>query len=456
LNDWGRVLDGQRRYFRSGATLPLAFRQGQLGKLDRLLKENETPIARALAADLGKPTLEAYAAETGFLRSEIRFALAHLAHWVTPERVPSPLALFPASSRIEREPLGVVLVIAPWNFPIQLTLGPWIAALAAGNCAILKPSEVAPHSSKLLCQLLEENFPEELVAVAPGGPETSRALLQLRFDRILFTGGLAVAREVALAAAKTLSPLTLELGGKNPVVLDTDCDLALAGRRISWAKFLNAGQSCVAPDYVLVPEERRAELIGRIAENVRRSFGEDPRRSPDYARIVAPHHYDRMEALVQHGRIALGGDRDRDSLYFAPTVMEEVPPGSPPLEEEIFGPILPIVSYRDPEEAIAFASRHPDPLALYLFSNRKDFQRRILRAIPSGGAAVNDLVLQFMNPRLPFGGRGSSGVGEYHGRFGFELFSHKRAIVQGARFLDIPLRYPPYRGKLGWPKRILG
>jgi aldehyde dehydrogenase (NAD+) len=456
LNDWAPVLECQRRYFRTGATLSLTFRQEQLRKLDRLLRENEARIAQALAADLGKPALEAYAAETGFLRSETRFALAHLSRWMTPERVPSPLALFPASSRIEREPLGTVLVIAPWNFPVQLTLGPWIGALAAGNCTILKPSEVAPHSSKLLCQLLEENFPRELVAVATGGVETSQALLQLRFDRILFTGGLAVAREVAAAAAKTLSPLTLELGGKNPVVLDTDCDLALAGRRISWAKFLNAGQTCIAPDYVLVPEDRRAELIQRIAENVRRSFGEEPRRSPDYARIVAPHHFDRIEALLQHGRITLGGERDRDSLYVAPTVMEDAPPGSPPLEEEIFGPILPIVPYRDLEEAIAFANRHPDPLALYLFSNRKDFQRRVLRAVPSGGAAVNDLVLQFMNPRLPFGGRGSSGAGEYHGRFGFELFSHKRAVVQGARFLDIPLRYPPYRGKLGWLRRILG
>jgi acyl-CoA reductase-like NAD-dependent aldehyde dehydrogenase len=315
-----------------------------------------------------------------------------------------------------------VLVIAPWNFPVQLTLGPWIAALAAGNCAILKPSEVAPHSSQLLCRLLEENFPRELVAVATGGAETSQALLQLRFDRILFTGGQAVAREVAAAAAKTLSPLTLELGGKNPVVLDTDCDLALAGRRISWAKFLNAGQTCVAPDYVLVPEKRKAELIERIVENVRKSFGEDPRRSPDYARIVSARHFDRIEGLLQHGRIIFGGDRDRDSLYVAPTLMEDAPAGSPPLEEEIFGPILPIVPYEDLDEAITFANRHPDPLSLYVFSNRKDVQRRILRGIPSGGSAVNDLVLQFMNPRLPFGGRGSSGVGEYHGRGGFELF----------------------------------
>jgi acyl-CoA reductase-like NAD-dependent aldehyde dehydrogenase len=455
LNDWAPVLECQRRYFRTGATFPLAFRRAQLLKLDRLLRENETRIAQALAADLGKPTLEAYAAETGFLRAEIRYALTHLSRWMAPERVPSPLALFPASSRIEREPLGVVLVIAPWNFPVQLTLGPWIGALAAGNCAILKPSEIAPHSSKLLCQLLEENFPRELVAVATGGAETSQALLQLRFDRILFTGGRAVAREVAAAAAKTLSPLTLELGGKNPVILDTDFDLGLAARRISWAKFLNAGQTCIAPDYVLVPERRKAELIQKLAENVRRSFGQDPRRSPDYGRIVSAHHFDRIEGILKHGRITLGGDRDRDSLYIAPTVMEDAPPGSPPLEEEIFGPILPIVPYQDLDDAIAFANQHPDPLALYVFSSRKHVQRKVLRGIPSGGSAVNDLVLQFMNPRLPFGGRGSSGVGEYHGRFGFELFSHKRAVVQGARFLDIPLRYPPYRGKLGWLKRIL-
>jgi aldehyde dehydrogenase (NAD+) len=453
--DWAPVLEAQRRYFRSGATLSLDFRRGRIEKLGRLLGENESRINEALAADLGKPVFEAYASEIGFLKSETGFALRHLASWMRPERVPSPITLFPAKSRIEREPRGVVLIIAPWNFPLQLALGPWIGALAAGNCAILKPSELAPHSSALIADLLGGSFPRELVAVAEGGVETSQALLRLRFDHVLFTGSATVAREVAAATAKTLTPLTLELGGKNPVIVDTDSDLALAARRIVWAKFMNAGQTCIAPDYVLVAERRKPELVSRIAANVVRFFGEDPRRSKDYGRIVNPRHFDRLSSYLEHGRVTLGGDRDRGELYLAPTLMEEAAPGSPPLEEEIFGPILPIVAYRELGEALEIANRHPDPLALYVFSNRTDVQNRILREVPSGGAAVNDLLMQFMNPHLPFGGRGMSGMGEYHGRFGFELFSHKRAVVQGSRLLDIPIRYPPYGGKLWWLRKLL-
>jgi aldehyde dehydrogenase (NAD+) len=453
--DWAAVLEAQRRYFRSGATLSFDFRRGQLEKLARLLRENESRINEALAADLGKSPFEAYASEIGFLSSEVGFALKHLASWMRPERVPSPIALFPAKSRIEREPRGVALIIAPWNFPLQLTLGPWIGCLAAGNCAILKPSELAPHASNLIAELLGGNFPKELVAVATGGAETSQALLRLRFDHVLFTGSATVAREVAAAAAKTLTPLTLELGGKNPVIVDFDSDMALAARRIAWAKFMNAGQTCIAPDYVLVPERRKDELVSGIAANVGRFFGEDPRLSKDYGRIVSPRHLDRLTSYLEHGRVTLGGERDRDALYLAPTLLEDASPGSPPLEEEIFGPILPIVTYRALDEAIEIANRHPDPLALYVFSNRKDIQSRVLRQVPSGGAAVNDLVMQFMNPRLPFGGRGMSGIGAYHGRFGFELFSHRKAVVQGSRLLDIPIRYPPYRGKLRWLKKLL-
>jgi acyl-CoA reductase-like NAD-dependent aldehyde dehydrogenase len=453
--DWAPVLEAQRRYFESGATLLYEFRRRQLETLARLLRENEARIEEALAADLGKSPFEVYASEVGFLRSETGFALKHLAGWMRPERVPSPITLFPASSRIEREPRGVVLIISPWNFPLQLALGPWIGALAAGNCAVLKPSELSPHTSNLVAELLGEYFPKELVAVATGDAEVSRALLRLRFDHVLFTGSVAVAREVAAARAKHLTPLTLELGGKNPVIVDEDADLALAARRIAWGKFMNAGQTCIAPDYLLVPERRKDEVVSAIAKTVVRFFGEDPRGSPDYGRIVSPRHFDRLASHLEHGRITVGGSRDRETLYIAPTVLEDAPLGSPPLEEEIFGPILPLVPYRDLDQAIALAKRHPDPLALYVFSNRADVRRRILREVPSGGAAVNDVVMQFMNPRLPFGGRGTSGIGEYHGRFGFELFSHKKAVVQGSRLLDVPIRYPPYRGKLWWLKKLL-
>jgi aldehyde dehydrogenase (NAD+) len=453
--DWAPVLEAQRRYFESGETLPYEFRRRQLERLARLLRENESRIAEALAADLGKSPFEAYASEIGFLRSEVAFALRHLSSWMRPERVPSPITLFPATSRIERQPRGVALIVSPWNFPFQLALGPWIGALAAGHCAILKPSELSPHASSLLAELLGENFPKELVAVATGDVDTSRALMALRFDHVLFTGSVGAAREVAAAAAKNLTPLTLELGGKNPAIVDESTNLALAARRITWGKFMNAGQTCIAPDYLLVPERLKDRMVSAIATNVVRFFGADPRRSRDYGRIVGVRHFDRLVSHLDHGRITVGGGNDRAELYIEPTVLEDASFGSPPLEEEIFGPILPILPYRDLDQAIEIAKRHPDPLALYVFSNRAEVQRRVLGEIPSGGAAVNDLVMHFMNPRLPFGGRGTSGIGEYHGRFGFELFSHKKAVVQGSRFLDIPIRYPPYRGKLKWLRRLL-
>jgi acyl-CoA reductase-like NAD-dependent aldehyde dehydrogenase len=454
-NGWASVLEGQRRFFRSGATLRYEARRGWLEKLERLLLENEPEIERSLAADLGKPRLETYTTESGFVRAEIRFALKHLETWMRPEKVRSPLAILPARSRIEREPLGSILIIAAWNFPLQLVLAPWVAALAAGNCAVLKPSELAAHTSALLADLIGKTFPPELVAVAVGGPETSQALLREKFDHILFTGGSAVAREVAMAAARNLTPVTLELGGSNPCLVDEDFDLALAGRRIAWAKFMNAGQTCIAPNVLLVHESRKEALVAEIAKNVARFFGDDPGQSPDFARIVNARHFDRLSSYLEHGRTAFGGGRDRERLYLAPTALVDVAPSSPPLEEEIFGPILPVVSYRSLEEAIDFARRAPDPLALYVFSRRPEIQERVLREIPSGGAAVNDLMLQFMNPRLPFGGRGRSGSGHYHGRFGFELFSHRKAVVQGTR-LDIPLRYPPYAGKLRWLRKLLG
>jgi aldehyde dehydrogenase (NAD+) len=454
--DWAPVVGAQRRFFGSGATLRYDARRSWLQKLEVLLRENEPAIERALEADLGKPRLETYTTETGFVLSEIRFALNHLESWMRPERVPSPLAIFPAQSRIEREPLGLILIISPWNFPLQLVLAPWVAALAAGNCAVLKPSEVAPHTSELIDDLIGKNFPPELAVVATGGAETSQALLRERFDHIFFTGGSAVAREVAMAAARHLTPTTLELGGRNTCLVDEDFDLALAGRRIAWAKFMNAGQTCIAPNALLVPERHREALVSEIAKNVVRFFGDDPRASPDYGRIVNARHFDRLSSYLGHGRAVFGGSSDGKSRYIAPTALVDVEPSSPPLEEEIFGPILPVVTYRSLDEAIDFARRAPDPLALYVFSRRPEIQERILREIPSGGAAVNDLMLQFMNPRLPFGGRGRSGNGAYHGRFGFELFSHRKAVVEGSRLVDIKLRYPPYEGKLKWLRRLLG
>jgi aldehyde dehydrogenase (NAD+) len=456
-NDAGRyhsLVDAQRRFFQSGRTLSREARAERLSQLLDLLERNEARIARALAADLGKPAFEAYTAETGFCKAETRHAVKHLERWSRPEPVGSPLTLFPARSRIEQEPLGCVLVLAPWNFPFQLVIAPWIAALAAGNCAVLKPSELAPHTAELVTELIGNSFPEELVAVVTGGAETSRALLEERFDHVFFTGSTGVAREVAAAAARHLTPVTLELGGKNPCIVDERCDLTLAARRIAWGKFMNAGQTCVAPDYLLVPGRLREALVSGIERSLSSFFGADPSASPDYARIVNERHFDRLSSYLAYGRIRWGGKTERGTRYFAPTLIEEAPLDSPPLQEEIFGPVLPVVPYGDLDEAIALARRHPDPLAVYLFSTRAEVKRRVLREIPSGGAAVNDVVLQFMNPHLPFGGRGASGTGQYHGRFGFERFSHRKAVVDGSS-IDVPLRYPPYARKLGFIRKLL-
>jgi aldehyde dehydrogenase (NAD+) len=449
------LLESQRRLFRSGKTLAYEFRRERLQSLFELVRENEARIHEALASDLGKPTFEAFTTETGFVLSEARHALKHLKGWMRPERVRSTLAIFPAKSRIEREPLGSVLVIAPWNFPFQLTVAPWVAALAAGNCAVLKPSELAPATAEVVSELVSKSFPEELVSVVLGGPETSQLLLRERFDHVFFTGSANVAREVARLAAENLTPVTLELGGTNPCIVDEDVDLPLASRRIAWGKFVNAGQTCIAPNVVLAPESRKDELVAALARNLEEFFGADPKASPDYARIVNERHFDRLVSYLEHGRVVVGGGHDRGERYIAPTVLVDAQPSSPPVVEEIFGPILPVLAYRSLDEALDFAKRSKDPLALYVFSNRPEVQERVLREVPSGGAAVNEALLHFMNPRLPFGGRGASGTGHYHGRFGFELFSHRKAVVEGSR-LDLPIRYPPYRGKLAWVRKLLG
>ena len=449
------VLDQQRRFFRSGATRPYRFRQQQLRNLRALVRDHEGRIHEALAADLGKPAFEAFASETGFVLSECSHALEHLETWMAPERVHTPLTLFPSKSFIRREPMGLVLIIAPWNYPFQLVMSPLAAALAAGNCALLKPSEGAVHTSELVAELAASYFPAEIVSTVTGDAKTAEALLAERFDHIFFTGGSEVGRIVATAAAKHLTPVTLELGGKSPAIVDEKVDLEVAARRLTWGKFLNAGQTCIAPDYLLVPETLAEDFLSLMKKHVRRFFGDDPRTSPDFARIVNHRHFDRLSGYLEDGRIVTGGETQRDERYIAPTILAEVPEGAKSLDEEIFGPILPVLTYRNLDEAIETTLRHPDPLALYFFSKDRKNQERVMQEIPFGGGAINDALIQFSNPSLPFGGRGGSGSGSYHGRYGFETFSHKKSVVEGSTLFDPPVRYPPYGGKLRWLKMLM-
>lgn len=453
--DVAPIVAAQRRLFRSGATRALEFRRDQLERLGKLVRDNEALVHEALAADLGKPQFEAFASETGFVASEVRYALERLEEWMEPERVGTPLTFFPATSSIRYEPMGVALIIAPWNYPSQLVLAPLVGALAAGNCAVVKPSESAVATSALLSELIPKYFEPEVVSIATGGSDVAESLLKERFDHVFFTGSASTGKIVARAAAEHLTPVTLELGGKNPAIVDEHVDVKVAARRITWGKFFNAGQTCLAPDYLLVPTALKDELVSRIRANVEHFFGKKPQSSPDYGRIVNHRHFDRIRGYLDEGRVLLGGEHDRDQRYIAPTLLDELPSDAKALTEEVFGPVLPIVPYDGLDEAIEIARHHPDPLALYVFSKIPDHQERVLTEIPFGGGAINDALIHFSNPELPFGGRGTSGTGSYHGRFGFERFSHKKSIVEGATLIDPPLRYPPYSGKLRWLRKLV-
>jgi aldehyde dehydrogenase (NAD+) len=443
----------QRALFRSGRTRDLGFRREQLRALRAIVVDSEPAIFEALRADLAKPPMEAYGGETAIVRNEVDYALRHLASWARPLRARTLLAHQPGRSEILHEPHGVVLVMSPWNYPVQLSLGPLVGALAAGNCAILKPSPMAPATSRVLAELVARHFDPGVVTVAEGGIEPAEQLLAERLDYIFFTGGAKVGRRIMEAAARHLTPLTLELGGKCPCIVDADVDLDVAARRIAWGKFFNAGQSCVAVDYLLVDRRIRAALVERLAATVREFYGDDPARSPDLARIVDDRNVERLAGLVRSGRVAAGGEVDRATRYLAPTILDGVQPGDPIMEEEIFGPILPVLEYGEIAEAIAFVNDRPAPLALYFFSRDARLQERVLRETSAAGC-VNDVMLQETTVHLPFGGSGESGMGGYHGRASFEAFSRRRSVLRKGFGFDVRVRYPPYAGKLGWFRRL--
>lgn len=448
-----------REPVRQGLTRPMAWRLAQLDRLERALMRHATAALEALASDLDKPPVESWF-EVATVRQEIALARRQLRRWMAPRPVPMPLSLRPGQAEVIAEPLGCVLIIGPWNYPLSLSLQPLVSALAAGNTAILKPSEHAPATAALIATLISEGFGSDTVLVVTGDGRVAQELLEQPFDHIFFTGGERVGRLVMAAAARHLTPVTLELGGKSPAVVLADADLEVTARRLVWGKSLNAGQTCIAPDHLLVETGVVDDLVARMLARIDACFGPEPLQSPDLATIVNDAQFQRLAQLLEgarrDGRILGGGGIDPARRRIAPTLIRVQDPADPLMQEEIFGPLLPVLAVDDLDAAIGLINRRPRPLALYLFCRRDSARRQILRQTSSGTVAFNDVVLQVMVPDLPFGGVGASGFGSHHGQAGFTTFSHQRSVLRRPFLLDWPVRYPPYRGKLPLVKRLLG
>lgn len=434
----------QRDYFRSGATLPADFRRIMLRRLEQALRQWERRLCDALWQDLRKSPEEACLTELSIVRSEVRNHLRHLGRWMRPERRPSPLKLFPSASRILSEPLGTALIVSPWNYPVQLLLNPLVGAISAGCTAVLKPSPYTPHVSATLRAMIGEIYDERYVAVVEGNRDVNTLLLDRRWDLVFFTGSPELGRIVMAAAAQHLTPVILELGGKSPCIVDRGADVETAARRIAWGKTLNAGQTCIAPDYLLLHESLADTFPAAYARALRRLHGDDARQSPHYVRLVNDRAFDRVASYLAQGTVRLGGRTDRAERYIEPTLLTEVDPLAPVMREEIFGPVLPVVPFRTTDEAVAFVTEREKPLALYYFGPEKS-GREVLRRTSSGGACLNDTIMHIANEHLPFGSVGNSGMGRYHGRDSFDAFSHRRAVVETPTWIDPPFRYMPYK-----------
>lgn len=452
---YSEIVERARERARSVLLDSPSARRDRLREIGEVLKSRREECEEALRRDRGAPPFEAWATEIGLVLAEIRYARRRLRRWMRPRFARTPVALLPSLSWNEARPVGAVLVIAPWNYPLQLALAPAVSALAAGNAVVIKPSEFAPATAEWLRERLPAALPAGILEVVPGGPEVGEGLVEAGFDHIVFTGNRRIGARVAAAAGRRLTPVTLELGGKCPAFVDETANLKTAARRIAWAKFLNAGQTCLAPDFVLVPESRHEEFADLLAANLRRFYGDHPASSPDYARIGHRAHFDRLVGLLDGLPLRYGGETDPESLTFAPTLTGPWPPGHAAATEEIFGPLLPLLPYAALPDAYAELERHRDPLALYVFSRSAATVERAATIVRSGALAVNDAVLQCANPSLPFGGVGRSGFGAYHGRFGFERLSYRRARLSALPWFEVPVRFPPYAGKEGLIRRLL-
>jgi acyl-CoA reductase-like NAD-dependent aldehyde dehydrogenase len=451
----GQTLFSKKQaYFLEGATRGLDFRLLNLRLLRDAMHQQESLLIEALRKDLGKPLIESFTSEIGTVLKEIDLTLKSLRSWARPQRRKTPLIHWPAKSYVHPEPKGVVLIIGPWNYPLQLTLLPLVGALAAGNCAVIKPSELAPNTAEALSTLLSGTFPEAYCQVVKGDQHVTKALLTLPWDHIFFTGSTRVGRQVMQAAARRPSPVTLELGGKNPCIILEDAAPVMTAERIAWAKFLNAGQTCGAPDHLYIHSSVKDVFVQELIRSVQRFYGPDPRQSPDYARIINNAHFERLAGYLKQGTILSGGEHDPVEKYFAPTLLTDVAEDSKVVEEEIFGPILPIFPFQDLDLLLDKLQAKPKPLAAYLFTRNKETQKKILSRIQSGTAGINDVLSQITTPYLPLGGIGESGLGAYHGRATFDCFTHYRSVLAKGFLLDNRMKYPPYRVKLSLLKKI--
>lgn len=442
------IVSSQQAFFMTHQTKGYDFRLRQLKALLAWTIAHEDDILAALQEDLGKHPYEGYITEVAMVKQELTDAIKHLKRWMRPKRVPTAIGQLPGVCRIHPEPYGVALIMSPWNYPFQLTVAPLVGALAAGNCAVVKPSAYSPATSSLISRMAEELFPAEYVSVVQGGRAENTALLEKRFDYIFFTGSPEVGRKVMEKASRHLTPISLELGGKSPVIIDETANMELTAKRLAWGKFVNCGQTCVAPDYVLVHQSREQALLDALIAAVRALYTSAPLLSPEYPRIVNEKHFARLVGLLGDGSIALGGQIDAATLRIAPTLMTDVALDAPVMREEIFGPILPILTYRRLEDALRQIQSRPKPLALYLFTQSKETEARVLREVSFGGGCVNDTVMHLATPHMPFGGVGESGMGGYHGFRSFQTFSHEKSILKRGSWPDVPLRYPPYGERL--------
>ena len=456
---FSKLTEAQKQFFETGRTRDLAFRICQLQLLADAMRKYETVLEEALKKDLGKSAFESYATEIGFVLADIRYTIQNLQKWSAPKRVRTPLYLFPGKSKIQKEPYGSVLILGPYNYPVQLLAEPLIGAIAAGNCAVLKPSELTPHVSKAMYQIVHSTFKEEYIACVEGGVEVNQELLSQKFDYIFFTGSERVGRIVMKAAAENLTPVTLELGGKSPVIIEKTANIKEAARRIAWGKLMNAGQTCVAPDYVLVDESRKQQFLTEMKTAFSHLYGKEIKKNPDFGRIVNERHMERLQKILEQDAKYLfcGGEADTLQRYIEPVILDlRKDQNAASMQEELFGPILPVLSYHKLEDAVRFVNKRAKPLALYLFTKKRSAEKFVLERVSSGGVCVNDTISHLINPDLPFGGVGASGMGQYHGKYSFDTFTHEKSVFYKPADWNLPVCYPPFtKGKMNLVKFFL-
>ena len=458
MSDFNSTLTSIQSFFQSGSTLSYEYRKGQLELFRNAIIKYDDQINTALYDDLKKSKEETWATETGLLMSEINGAIKNLHKWMKPKKVPADLVTFPSSAKIYRDPLGVVLIIAPWNYPLQLSLIPLVGAIGGGNCAVLKPSELAPATEKIIIKIIEEIFPENYVKVITGnGGEVVPAMINnFHFDHIFYTGSITVGKEIYRLAAKDLVPVTLELGGKSPCIVYDDADIKVAAKRIVLGKFLNAGQTCVAPDYILIQQNAKDILLNELKDAIQKFYTDDPSSSYDYGKIINENRFNKLISYLDQEKIFYGGKSNKDMLYIEPTILINISLNDDVMKEEIFGPILPVLSFNTTQEAIRIVQQNENPLSFYLFTKNRKTENEWIKKVPFGGGCINNTVWQFTNEHFPFGGVGNSGTGAYHGKNTFNVFTHDKPVLKTSTLIDPYLKYPPFKGKMKWFKRLIG